>query len=272
MTAPVARVLLWAFVFSVPLDVWTVPGVGSIALGVGMPLAIVGIIAIVGRGTLRRMTASHHLMTAFVLWSAASAFWSVDVDATQQRILTNLELLLFAWVYWQLTDRERDPDSMMFAYVAGCFIAAVGTIMNFLRGETIFVHETRYVASGYDPNDLGVTLAIGIVLAWHTVITQGSWKRSISLIYVPLALVAIFLTASRGALVTAATALLIVPAATGRLGFRRRIILGITAIGVGGYAAVALVPEGAWTRLLTLGEQVQTGSLNGRLDIWRAGL
>src|SRR5882762_5046937 len=194
MTVSVTRALLWLFVLSVPLDVWPVPGVGSIALGVGIPLFIVGSVTIVERGTLRRMTASHYLMAVFVLWSATSFLWSVDVDATQRRVLTNLELLLFAWVYWQLTDREHDPDSMMLAYVVGCVIAACGTIINFLRGETTFVYETRFVASGYDPNDLGVTLAIGIPLAWHAVTNQRSWKRSMSLIYVPLALVAIFLT------------------------------------------------------------------------------
>jgi O-antigen ligase len=267
----IARALLWLFVLCVPLDVWPVPGVGSIALAVGAPLAVVSVVALLRRGSLRRMTASHLFMTAFVLWSALSFFWSVDQEATQARVLTNLGLLFFAWTYRQLADRERDQDSLMLAYVAGCAIASAATVVNFLRGETTFVYETRYVASGYDPNDLGVTLALGIPLAWYLVNAQRGWKRVACLIYVPLAIVAIFLTASRGALITAATASLIIPAA-GRLGRLRRIALAVVAFGCAGYAAVKIVPEGAWTRLLTFGEQVQTGSLNGRFDIWKEGL
>jgi O-antigen ligase len=271
MTVPVARALLWLFVLSVPLDVWPVPGIGGIAVGVGIPLTIVGVVAIARRGTLRRLTRSHHLMLAFVLWSTASILWTVDAEATQQRVITNLELLFFAWMYWQLIDRERDPDSMMFAYVIGCTIAATATVTNFLRGETTFIYETRYVATGFDPNDLGVTLALGIPLAWSGVTGQRGWRQLLCLSYIPLGLFAILLTASRGALITTSAALLIVPFAAGQLGFRKRIIMAAATIGLAGYTAIAVVPEGAWARLMTVAEHVQTGSLNGRVEAWRAG-
>jgi O-antigen ligase len=267
----VARAFLWLFVLTVPLDAWPVAGIGSIALAVGAPLAVTSLVAIVRRGTLRNLTTSHYFMMAFVLWSALSFLWSVEEEATQARALTNLALLFFAWTYAQLIDRESYQDDMMFAYVAGCAIASAATVVNFARGQTTYVYETRYVANGYDPNDLGVTLALGIPLAWNIVTSQRGWKRAACLFYLPLAIIAIFLTASRGALLTAAVGLSMIPI-TGRAGRGKKIVLALVAFACAAFAAVKIVPEGAWERLLTLGDQLQTGSLNGRADIWRAGL
>jgi hypothetical protein len=261
---------LWLFVASVPLDVWVLENVGSISVVTGALLAVSGLIAVAAKARVRRFTPAHLLMTLFVLWSLATYFWSRDPDATLQRAVTNAQLLLSTLLFWQFCADAATADRLKLAYVAGCAVAAVATIIRFARGDTSFVSETRYVASGFDPNDLGVTLAIGIPFAWWLFCRGGGWNRWCGLIYVPLSLLAIALTASRGAAIAATSAVLLLLKVGTRRGRYRAagfiLLVGTIA------AAMTVVPAGAWDRLFTIREQVEGGTLGQRLPLWRAGL
>src|SRR5439155_640108 len=68
----------------------------------------------------------------------------------------------------------------------------------------------RFAALNQDPNDLGLTFALGLPMAWYVSLSQarGAWLWCL---YLPLAITAILLTGSRGAVLTGLVGLSIIP-------------------------------------------------------------
>jgi O-antigen ligase len=180
-------------------------------------------------------------------------------------------LLVFVWLGWQITRSERDIRWLAGGYVLGCSVAAALTWQAFLAGEWQAEFDQRYTAPGFDPNDLGVTLSIGIpIVAYLGLSGRSRWNYA-WFAYFPLAVSAVVMSASRGASVTAVVALFSVVVALAR----RSVLAGIAMVGLTAATASfawVLVPMETWTRILTIGEQVSGGTMSGRLPIWQAGL
>jgi O-antigen ligase len=88
--------------------------------------------------------------------------------------------------------------------------------------------------------------------------------------YLPLGLVAVLLTASRGGFLAAIVAL----AGSGVLlvyGRPRRVLAGVLTLPLLAAGLWLTVPRGTYERLATISEQLQGGDLNQRWNIWRAG-
>lgn len=264
--AGVSRTALFVFSCAVPLDVFAF-GHGSITAALGpMLVAAFGWHVIAG-GRLRAPDATIGLLTAFTAWALASLlFWARDLDGAELRVRTYLQLLAFAWIAWQLTRSRADLRAMAAGYLVGCTIAAALTWRAFLAGEALSEWETRFAAEGFDPNDLGVTIALGIPVAAYLargrVTPQRAW-----LAYLPVALSAIALSGSRGAALTTSVALAFV------LWDARRSPRSFAALLLAGAASVALasefVPLAPVLRMLGLAQA--SSDLGGRGAIWRAG-
>ena len=97
-----------------------------------------------------------------------------------------------------------------------------------LGGRELFTG--RYTATGFNVNDVGLTVALGIPVAWHLAVSEGGSKmirrlRLANYIYIPVAVLAIFLTASRGSLIAAIPAILFVVASLPRLRLFQRVVI-----------------------------------------------
>jgi hypothetical protein len=67
---------------------------------------------------------------------------------------------------WDLVDSKRRLLIAIQTYVLGAYISVIGTIVNFLKGVEAYRYSGgRYVATGFNANDLAVILALG--LHWH---------------------------------------------------------------------------------------------------------
>jgi O-antigen ligase len=86
--------------------------------------------------------------------------------------------------------------------------------------------------------------------------------------YLPLAMFAILLTASRTATVCGVFALTVVFWTSSQLRPVTR-IMALVPLAVLGFVGVRLVPAGSLARIATLGSKIH--DLNNRVDIWRAG-
>jgi O-antigen ligase len=88
--------------------------------------------------------------------------------------------------------------------------------------------------------------------------------------YVPLAVVAVLLTASRSALFTTALAMLILPLSSGRApGKQLLIVLLVVGSMLGGWL---LLPDLTKERVSTTEDELMEGDWNGRKQLWSAGL
>nr|UXE46030.1 hypothetical protein Hi04_10k_c554_00029 [uncultured bacterium] len=273
----VAFFLLQCFILVLSWDTFTnLPFLGSIPRLVGLAASAVGLLHILARKSVRPLSWFHLFAILFVVWTGVSNFWSIDPEATRTRFLTYLQLAVLVWLIWEIAWPPERQQSLLRAYVLGSCVAAVLTIYNYHSGDAwragLFAEPTRFVAMKQDPNELGLILALGIPMAWYVGLSQPHRRLAVAwLLYLPLAITAILLTASRGAVITMMVALLIIPVTLGRL--RLRTGLAVFALAVGSLAlAASVAPEKSLERIASMGSDIEAGSFGGRARLWRAGL
>jgi O-antigen ligase len=274
----VAFGILLLFAFVLPWeDSVVLPGIGSVGRLFSMLLLAAAALALVVPGglRLRRPSLFLLLMLGFVLWSGASLLWSVDPGATLVQLAIRFQLFLLAFFIWQLVDGSARRLAVMQAFVLGCSAAALNAAFNYLAGnEAVY---QRYSASGVDPNEFATILALGIPMAW-LILISGRHKKLFwpTLLYLPLALLGVLLTSSRGGALVTLVALGVIPLTLPALPARRRaafgfvVTLGLTAMVLAGPQLADLVSS-SLTRLSSTSRELSSGTLNERSEIWSAG-
>ena len=264
---------LWLFVFVIPWEeVARFPYAGSLGRVVGLAACLVGVLYVLIRGRVRPLGWCHVFVLLFVLWGAVGLAWSVDLTASGQRIGTYAQLGLFAWLIWELAWSRDRQLALLQAYVLGAWVLASSTIYNRLTNESFFRDDARFVALGYNPNDLALTLVLGLPLAWYLAVSgQRTRLAWLNWLYLPLGITAVLLTASRGAFLATTPALLIVPWTLSRLRLRTRVALAVVALACL-VSVSSAVPEESWRRLASTRTDIEDGYLGGRGSIWKAGV
>jgi len=129
----------------------------------------------------------------------------------------------------------------------------------------------RYTAMGQDPNDVARFLDLGFPLAALLLNSEPKWPgRLLALGYLPLGLVAVLLTASRGGFLGALVAL----AGCGILlvrGHAKTVVAGAFALPAVAALVWFSISREVFERLATIPEQLKGGDLNQRFNIWSAG-
>ena len=265
--------LLLLFAFAIPWEYSLDLGepLGNIARILGLLLILVAIPAVLQAGRLRTPGPMQWLVLAFYLWFCCTYFWTIDPLATLEMMRAYFQEMMIVWLVWEFAESPSDLRALLRAYVAGSCVLALLTVANLCSPEAIASGQIRFVATGQDPNDVARFLDLGFPLAALLLNSERRWPaRLLALSYLPLGLVAVLLTASRGGFLAAVVALTgcgILLARTHLKG----VFAGILALP--GLAAVLwfIVPHETLERLATIPEQLQGGNLNQRLNIWTAG-
>lgn len=267
----VAWALLVLFTFAVPWEYALDFGepVGNIARVAGVLLLVVMVPAGLQAGRARRPGWLQWLVLALFLWYCCSALWTINEDATLDRLRGAFQVMMPVWLLWELTEEPEDLRVLMRAYVAGTWVLAVLTLVNFASPEA--ADQTRFVAEGQDPNDVSRFLDLGLPMAALLLNAERRWwTRLLALGYLPVGLLSVLLTGSREGLLAGVLAL----AGGFVLLFRRRperLVPALFAVPLLAALIWTMVPEATFERLATIPEQVQGGDLNQRLNIWTAG-
>ncbi len=269
-----AYLFVWLFVFTIPWQNMVVlPGLGTISSVLGLGAVGATILHMVLRGKVRPLVSFHYVATAYFAWTLLSAFWGIARQESIVRDLnTYLQIFVMLWVIWEASLTRGRLLGLFQAYVLGAYVAAGSTILNYLTGVGIQEHAERFSASGFDPNDLGAILALALPLAWYLASTTASGlQRWLNRLYFVAGTLGILLTGSRGALLAAIVALLVVPVTLHQV--RRGVrIAAVVVMVAASLVAVNFVPEGAFERLSTTRSEISTGDLNSRLRIWKGGM
>jgi O-antigen ligase len=265
--------LLLLFAFVVPWEYSLDLGepLGNIARIIGLLLLLTAIPAVLQSGRLGSPGAMLWLVLALYLWFCCTYFWSIEPLATLARMSGFLQEMMVVWLVWEFAASAGDLRALMRAVVAGSWVLALLTLADFVTAEA-FANQIRFVAEGQDPNDVARFLDLAFPLA--ALLFNSECRRYWRLLaagYLPLGFIAVLLTASRGGFLAAVVAI----AGSGLLlvyGHPKRLLAG--ALVLPGLAAMLwyIVPPGTIGRLATIGEQLQRGDLNQRLNIWQAGL
>jgi O-antigen ligase len=269
----VAWVLLVLFAFAIPWEYSLDLGepFGNVARIAGLLLLLAAVPALLQAGSLRRPGLLQWLVLAFYLWSCCTCFWTIDQVATLERMRAYFQVMMTVWLVWEFAESPEDLRLLLTAFVAGSWVLAILTLANFASPAAVATSQVRFAASGQDPNDVARFLDIGFPCAALLLSGETNWgRRLLALGYLPIGLVAVVLTASRGGFLAAAVALL----GCGVLLARRNpkvVLAGVLALPVLAAALWYAVPAEIFERLATIPEQLQSGDLNQRVGIWSAG-
>lgn len=268
------RLFVALFAAGIPLENFLVDSFGSASIVLGAPLALAAGWCLATTGRFRPMPAALLVLTAFAAWVTASILWARDSAESVRAARTYWQLLAFVWLSWQLLRTEKDVQAMLTGFLAGCVATAAAGWRAYVAGQSwgdTWEGQARYVARGYDPNDMAVTLAFGIPVAVYLSLAGGRGRWRLALAYLPLAASAIALASSRGGTITAVVAMAtVVPWLARR---SRAMLVATLAVAAVGVAIVAMrVPSDSWLRLFTIRDEIATGSVGDRGQLWRIGL
>ena len=265
-----AYIPLWIFVFSLPWErLLVLPGVAIIARVTGALALSLALLAVVVTGRFRRWHVFHFAALLFWLWAGLTLFIYHSGERLPAKYWTYGQLLLVVWMIWEIAPTVRRQRGLLTAYVFGAYIAAFGTIMLYRREAGAL---RRFAVGGADPNDLAMVLALSIPMAWYLAMTytQPLLKWACRA-YLPIGIVAIGLTGSRGGMAATTVGLLLVPLSMTKLS-PGRLVAAMVMLAVAGTLAVVYVPDTLLQRLSTIGTELEGGRVGGRGKLWKAGL
>jgi len=267
-----ARALLLLFVFAIPWEYSLDFGApwGNVARLAGLALLAVAIPAILQAGRVRALGTLQWASILLFAYLGATYLWSIEPEVTLDRLPGYLQELMIVWLVGELIDSKDDLHNLFRAWLAGCAVLAGLTLSSAvlaLRGA----EQVRFFAAGQDPNDTARFLALGLPIA--ALLADRSvmqWKRRISLLYIPLGVIAILATASRGGFLTMLVSLVgcgVLMARTRRFRVLHMLVplLAIVA------AALFMIPRNSLLRIASIAEQANGGDLNQRVNIWQEG-
>lgn len=256
--------------FTIPLLASiTWPSFGTASKAVGFALALVATPAVMLHGRTRRLEDVHILLILFTAWALVSWIWSVDLSLSEAQAFTVVQLLVMVLCLWEFGGGEHKRLRLLGAYTAGAFLSAALLVLEAARGGDVAM---RYSLAEAGPNGVAFALCLAIPMSWYLSFKVRSLVAIVALrSYIPLALMAMVVTASRSALFVAGIAILVVPLSLPLLSRAAR-----TAIVAGAVICLAciafLIPAQPLARLATTGSELQQGDLGGRNALWRAGL
>jgi O-antigen ligase len=265
-----AYAALWLFIFSLPWEgVIRVGGVSVVSRLTGMLALAVALLAVVITGKVRRWHAFHVAALRFVLCAGAELFFFHSGERLPAKYFTYVQLFAVLWMIWELAPSRSRVHALMLAYVFGAYVASLDTLRLY-RAEGSSLR--RFAAGGVDPNDLAMALALAVPMAWYLSLNyRKPLLRWLCRGYLPVGLLAIALTGSRGGMITTVFALLIVPGSMTKL-TPGRLATAIAMLALSGALAVAYVPDKVVERLASTQTDVEDLRFGGRFKLWVAGL
>jgi hypothetical protein len=195
-----AWILLLLFAFAIPWEYSLDLGglLGNAARIAGLLVLLAAVPAILQAGRMRTPGAFWWLTLALFLWFCCSYFWTIDPDASLEKIRGYFQELMIVWLVWEFADSPADLRALLRATVAGSWVLALLTLAAVRSPEAIAAGQIRFAAYGQDPNEVARFLDLGFPLAALLVnCERRRLPRLMALGFFPLGLVAVLLTASR---------------------------------------------------------------------------
>lgn len=264
------------------ITVFTIPWQGALTVGnsritqlIGISSVVVAMCVLLLRGVRRWPTEVHWGFIAWTFLVAASWFWTIAPDLAVVRIATVVQLLALVLLMWEFSADEGQARRFVVAFVLGAVVAIGLALQDFLTAADSAANFARFSAGdSANPNDLGVTTALSLPLAWYLALTTATLRRRLALlVYLPVGLLGVVLTASRSGLVVAGLVLGACALSSINVLGLQRVVVGLLLVPVLGGAIMVAAPEKAVGRLATISDEVDgQGTLSERETLWPAGI
>ncbi len=265
------------FIFIIPYEkVILLDGFGTFGRAYGLVAGMIWVITILIEGRIRRLHFFHIIVGLYFLWCAMSILWSQDISLTLVRISNLSQMAILMLMYWDLYTAPEDLEVGMQAYVLGASVIVVRILYTYVTGSTEHLYGmNRYTVDNYNANAAGSMMAYGLPFACYFALTKAKLVKLqalkwVNYTYIPSAILAIVLTASRSVTLSMIPCFFYIVGSLNRLKPSQRIAIMVILIGTLS-ALPVLVPETAFQRIGSTVEQVSSGNLNNRGEIWTHG-
>lgn len=214
----------------------------------------------------------HLLFIVFVGWTLSSTLWATDPALSISHSFRLITVALMLVAIWDTFLKIRSPTIGLQILVAGLYVMVLSTTYEFLTTDGVI----RAAGLGYNPNELGTTVMIGIPIAYYLAINPILDRTALKVLnglYIPLGLLTVFATGSRGSAiaVTVVTVALVVTTVY-MYDIRRVAIVGLLVlVGLVPFRT-HLLPEPAINRIRNIPTMLLEGAAGNRTEIWLAGL
>jgi O-antigen ligase len=181
-----------------------------------------------------------------------------------------MQLGIMIWIIWDIFRTDNELKKALQAYVFGAFFSIFSSFNNFFKSNDI---ADRFSASGFNPNDHGLVVALGIPLAFHLALSYSN-NRIINLLqllnfaYIPLAFIAILLTGSRGATLASIPAIFYILSSLQRTKLSNKLIIIIFVL-MSIFFLKPIISGINYQRLSTIDDSITAGDFGGRGYIWK---
>lgn len=272
-------IILVLFIFSIPWqDVVYLPGgLPAVSRILGVLLIFAALLTLIKGNnlTVRRPSLMLMLTVLFVFWAALSSFWGSRISSSLVISLRYLQLGTMVWMIWQICRTQEQHRILLQAFVLGAYVLSGSTTYQGITNPFVPNSEAlyeRFTGIGGNANDIAGIMALAIPIAWHlSLVTKNGLLRIINLLYLPIAMLAIILTASRGGFIIAIIGLTLVPLTFRYANTSRKFIVAFALI-IMCVLVIRFTPQQNFNRILETSSEISEGNVSNRSQIWRAGL
>ncbi len=245
------------------------PGIGTISRFVGVLVLGVSFFATLYLQQIR-LHLLHMLMLLFWAWGTTTYLWSIYPEGAETAIISYFQIMVMMWLLFQWSERPRDIEFFLSAYVLGCYVSVGATLFAYIyHVESAY---KRFSAPGFDPNDLAVIMSLGIPMAGYLAVASGQGlMRWLYRAYPLLAIGVVFLTGSRTGFLVALLGLSYMLWTYRDLSWSNRLIFPVFGV-VSFLLLLPYIPVDSLERIHSIGSSVSSGDLNYRTRIWMAAM
>ncbi len=265
-------------IFVIPIEgLLRFPGVGTMAKGAGLAVALVWLLTLLVTGHMRKPGTMQVLLILFVAWNALSILWSANPDRTGNHVWTWIQLLAMSLMLWDIYTTRGAILNGLQAYVLGAYVAVGSALSNYLSGRAFYTNYERFASGDSNPDGFGFIVALGVPIAWYLAASHNTGKgrglwRFVNYAYIPVAFIGLALSGTRTALLASIVGMLfgVIMLTRVRLWIRIVIFLLLAA------SVIYLVPQvqslKSFQRLGTTSSELTEGDLNNRTNNWTEGI
>ncbi len=189
------RYLLWAFVFTVPWDNFALPVVGSVSRVFGLAVVGAAVLTTAMEGRFRKPDAVLGFAIAFSVWGTLSLLWTISYANTVVLATTLAQFVASVWVIREFVRTREEVQPLLAAICFGLFVPLADLLNNFRLGASINRFDSRFSGNGFNADQVGLYLVLGLPIAWHLLMHRRGIVRVAAVIYFVAAPVGLLLTA-----------------------------------------------------------------------------
>lgn len=247
----------------------------------GTPNRVIGLVLLVAwlanlpkRNMIRIPATFHVVLLLFIVWNAMSFLWTSTIDIGLDKVQRYLQAFVASIILWHVLDSRSAVADAFQAYVIGGLVAIALTISDYIYKFSMYASAGRFAAMGFDPNELGVQIAMALSPAVYLMTSKERTSRvlfGVNAVYPLAAVFALLLVGSRGAALAAIPCVFYMAARLRTLGARGFLVFGSVVVGITAVIANLDLSQ-AIARFMSIPTSATTDHFTGRLDVWEGGM